>query len=105
MGARPAASAPLYLRRLRAQGGGRRQRTPQLEMLAAEALDVPAWFAALPWFAGGAASARRLAREATECGGVGELRAAVAAADILMWPFVLEHGEQHWFIWPFHKDT
>jgi len=36
---------------------------------------------------------------------VGELRAAVAAADILMWPFVLEHGEQHWFIWPFHKDT
>jgi len=84
-----------YLRRVWAQGGAGRQRTPQRQMLAAELLDVPAWFAALPWFAGGAASARRLAREATEGGGVGEMRAAVAAADILMWPFVLEHGEQH----------
>jgi len=100
-GAHLAASAPRHLRRVRAQGGARRQRTPQQQMLAAEALDVPACFAALPWFAGGAASARRLAREATEGGGVGELRAAVAAADILMWPFVLEHGEQHGSKWAF----
>lgn len=60
----------------------------------AKPVDVPACFAALPWFAGGPSSARALARAAAEGAGaeVRDLRTAVAAADLLMWPFVLEHG-------------
>ena len=60
----------------------------------AEPVDVPACFGALPWFAGGPSSARALARAAAEGRGADlrDLRTAVAAAELLMWPFVLEHG-------------
>ncbi|KAK9842504.1 hypothetical protein WJX81_003232 [Elliptochloris bilobata] len=75
---------------------------PPPRRAAAEALDVPTCFGALPWFASGTQAARDLGKAAAEgqtanerAAGVRELRAALAAADLLMWPFVLEHGTQH----------
>ncbi len=70
---------------------------PSPRRAAAEALDVPACIGALHWFAGGAAAARKLGKAVAEAGAragadVRELRAAVAAADLLIWPYVLQHG-------------
>ena len=57
---------------------------------------MPDCIGALHCFAGGAAAARMLGKAVAEAGArsgadVRELRAAVAAVDLLIWPFVLEH--------------